>query len=475
LLIERRKQLHERAGQALESIFADQLDDHLSQLAHHYSHSDNADKAIDYLGRAGQQAVQRSAHVDAISSLTSAIDLLPKLPQGTERVQRELRLQLALGQALMSVKGMADPDVEGAIVRALELCELLGDPPQSFAVLFGLWTVHFIRGEFRTAYEHAERIMGRAHRASDSSFLLFAHDALGNNSYNMGKLTSAREHLEATIALYDPERDGVHATRLVVVDPKANCLGYLGLTLWNLGFPDQALKRGREAVAFARALPHPHSLAATEYFLSTIYQFRGEARDALESADGVATESAHHGFSLWSSLAKVQHGWAMVELGLGQQEGIAEMNDDLRNYGATGAGIGQPYFLSLLAKAYERTGRFEDGLRTLREALAIVNEHDGGQPAAELSRLRGELLLKQNESNAAEARSCFEQAIEIARKQSAKSFELRATTSLARLLRDTGRQDEARTMLADIYNWFTEGFDTADLIDAKSLLDQLTA
>jgi predicted ATPase len=165
----------------------------------------------------------------------------------------------------------------------------------------------------------------------------------------------------------------------------------------------------------------------------------------------------------------------MVELGLGQQEGIVEMNEGLRDYRATGAGIGQPCFLSLLAKAHERTGRFEDGLRTLREALAIVNEHDEGQPEAELNRLMGELLLKQNDSNAAEARSCFERAIELARKQSAKSWELLATTSLARLLASQGRRDEARTMLAEIYNWFTEGFDTADLIDAKALLEELGA
>jgi predicted ATPase len=227
LLIERRKLLHERAGQALEAIFAEQLDDHLTQLAHHYRYSDNLDKAVEYLGRAGQQALQRSAHADAISSLTSAIDLLLKLPQSTERTPRELRLQLALGQALMSVKRMAAPDAVGAIARAHELCELLGEPLQSFAVLYGLWTVHFIRGEFRTAYEHAEQIMRRARRASDSPFLLFAHVALGSNSFNMGKLLAAREHLEAAISLYDPELHSVHASRLVVVNPKANCLGYL--------------------------------------------------------------------------------------------------------------------------------------------------------------------------------------------------------------------------------------------------------
>lgn len=212
-------------------------------MAHHYRCSANVDKAIEYLGRAGQQALQRFAYDDAISSLTSAVDLLQNLPEGTERVQRELRLQLALGQALMSIKGMAAPEVERAIVRAHELCELLHDPMQSFAVLFGLWTVHFIRGEFRTAYQHAEQLMLQAQRANDPSFFLFAHVALGSNSLNMGKLMPVREHLEAIISLYEPERDSVHATRLVVVDPKANCLGYLGMALWTLGFPDQALKR----------------------------------------------------------------------------------------------------------------------------------------------------------------------------------------------------------------------------------------
>jgi tetratricopeptide (TPR) repeat protein len=321
----------------------------------------------------------------------------------------------------MSVKGMAAPDVEGAIVRAHELCELLGDPLQSFAVLFGLWTVHFIRGEFRTAYEYAEQIMHRARRASDSSLLLFAHVALGNNSFNMGKLVAARDHLEATISLYDPELHSIHATRFVVVNPKANCLGYLGMALWALGFPDEALKRGREAVAFARALPHPHSEAAAGNFLSTIHQYRGEAQAALETAESAAAVSARHGFSLWSSPAKVQHGSAMVELGRGQQEAIDEMSEGLRDFRATGAGIGLPHFLSLLVGAYEKTGRFQDGLRTLREAIAIVNEHDEGRFEAELNRLMGEFLLKQNDSNAAEAQGCFERAIAFEARPSRRS------------------------------------------------------
>ena len=183
LLIERRKLLHERAGQALESMFAEQLDDHLGQLAHHYSRSDNVSKAVEYLGRAGQQALQRSAHADAISSLTAAIDLLQRLPDSPERIQRELLLQLALGPALIAVKGWAAPEVERAYTRARELCERLGDPPELFPALLGLWAVYYLRGELRTAYELAEQLLRRAQSAHDPALLLYAHHALGDTSF----------------------------------------------------------------------------------------------------------------------------------------------------------------------------------------------------------------------------------------------------------------------------------------------------
>jgi len=206
LLIERRKQLHEHAGHALESLFAEQLDDHLTELAHHYSHSDNIERAIEYLSRAGQQALQRSAHAEAIRSLNSAIDLLQKLPNSPERVQRELRLQLALGSASIPVTGWAAPEVQRAYTRVGQLCERLGDPPEVFPALWGLWAGHHVRGELRMAYELAERLRHRAESAHDPALLFYAHLALGNTSYLMGKLLFAREHLEAAIALYKPER-----------------------------------------------------------------------------------------------------------------------------------------------------------------------------------------------------------------------------------------------------------------------------
>ena len=206
LLIGRRKLLHERAGHALESMFAERLDDHLGQLAHHYSRSDNVSKAVEYLGRAGQQALQRSAHADAISSLTAAIDLLQKLPDSPERIQRELLLQLALGPALIAVKGWAAPEVERAYTRARELCERLGDPPELFPALLGLWAVYYLRGELRKAYELAEQLLRRAQSAHDPALLLLAHLALGDTSFSMGELLLAREHLEMAISLYDRER-----------------------------------------------------------------------------------------------------------------------------------------------------------------------------------------------------------------------------------------------------------------------------
>ena len=264
LLIERRKQLHERAGHALESMFAEQLDDHLTQLAHHYSHSDNVEKAVEYLGRAGQQALQRSAHADAISSLNAAIDLLQRLPDSPERVQRELRLQLALGSASIPVTGWAAPEVERAFTRARELCERLGDPPELFPALFGLWTMYFIRAELRAAYELGEQLLQRAQEAHRPALLLLAHQALGDTLFNMGELLLASEHLEMAISLYNRERHRPRGFRHGGVDAKVNCLSYAARTLWTLGYPDRALERGNECIALAQALAHPHTLAFAE-------------------------------------------------------------------------------------------------------------------------------------------------------------------------------------------------------------------
>jgi predicted ATPase/class 3 adenylate cyclase/ribosomal protein L40E len=468
LLMERRKLLHERAGQALESMFAEQLDDHLGDLARHYSRSDNVIKAVEYLGRAGQQALQRSAHADAISSLTAATNLLQRIPDSPERVQRELRLQLALGPALIAVKGWAAPEVERVFTHARELCERLGDPPELFPVLVGLWAGYYLQGELLKAGELAEQLLRRAQGANNPTLLLYAHLALGDTSFSMGEWLLARDHLEVAISLYDRERP-----MWIGFDTGVNCLSYMALTLWTLGYPDQALKRGNEAVGLAQVLSHPLSLAFAEGPIGYLRQYRREARAAQETAEHLVALSAEHGFTHWLAQATITRGWAMAEQGHGA-EGIAQIQEGLALFRAIGNEALRPHALCLLAEACKETGRFDDGLNALAEAMAAAVEHGIRHYEAEMHRLKGELLLSQDHSKAKEAQNCFQGAIEIARNQSAKSLELRATKSLAGLLAKEGRVDEARAMLAEIYGWFTEGFVTADLKDAKALLDELS-
>jgi predicted ATPase len=373
---------------------------------------------------------------------------------------------------LSAIKGWAAPEVERALIRARELCERLGDRPELFYVLFGLFVVYYIRGELRVSYELAEQLLRRAQSENDSTHLLLAHDALGSASFDMGKLLPAREHKEAAISLYDPARHGPFAVS-TSFDVKGFALSYVAMTLWLLGYPDQALRWANEAVEFTQTLSHPLSLAGAEFFLGIVQQFRHEAHSAQMAAESAIALSVEHGFAFWSAIATILRGWAMAQQGL-NGEAIAQMEEGLAAFRATKAEIGRPRWLSLLAESCIESGRLNDGLSVLAEALAVADETEGHQHEAEIYRLRGELLLKQDPPDAAEAQKCFEQAIEIAQIQSAKSFELRATTSLARLLDRQGKRDEAHTMLAEIYGWFTEGFDTADLKNAKALLDELS-
>jgi predicted ATPase len=274
------------------------------------------------------------------------------------------------------------------------------------------------------------------------------------------------------LSLYHPQRHRPLAFRYGGTDAGVRCLSVAAVSLWDIGYPDQALKRGNEALALAQGLCHPLSLAFAEVVVSQLHQYRREARTAQETEESAIAFSAEHGLTDWLAFATSLRGWAMAEQGH-SVEGIAQLREGLAASHATGAEVNVPYFLCLLAEACTETGRLDDGLSALREPLAAADEHENRAYEAEMHRLKGELLLEQDEANATEAERCFRAAVEVARRQSAKSLELRATMSLARLLAKQGRRDEARTMLAEIYGWFTEGFDTADLKDAKALLDEL--
>jgi len=471
LLIEHRKQLHECAGQALELMFAQQLDDHLGQLAHHYGHSDNVSKAIEYLRRAGQQKMQRSAYADAINDLIAAIDLLRKLPDSPERIQRELPLQLTLGQAFIVQKGWAAQEVELAFTRALEVCERLGNPPEVFFALYGLYSMYHVRGLFEAARQRAQQLLRRAQSTDDQTLLVLGHYAMGHTSLHTGELLLARKHQDIVLSLYDQERDR-HLAFSIGGDARVSCLSYAGWTLWHLGYPDQAVERCKEAVASAQSLSHLNSLVLAEFFFTIVRVLRREPSIVQESAERLIAFSAEHGFGAWLVFGPTCRGWAMAQQSRGK-EGIEQMRQALAVTHAAGADIGRSHTLCWLAEGYREDGRLGEALDTVKEALAAADAQEERYYEPEIHRLKGELLLMQNNSNAGEAQRCFQRAIEIARKQSGKSLELRATTSLARLLERQGKRDEARAMLAEIYNWFTEGFDTADLKDAQALLDEL--
>jgi predicted ATPase len=288
----------------------------------------------------------------------------------------------------------------------------------------------------------------------------------------MGELLLASEHLEMAISLYSRERHRRRGFRRGGVDAKVNCLLYTAFTLWTLGYPDRALERGNECIALAQTLAHPFTLAFAENAVGQLHTWRREARPAQEAGERMMALSTEHGFIFWLAVSSILRGAAMAKQER-FEEGAAQIQEGLDALRAAGAENGRPQNLSLLAEACMKTGRLDDGLVALTEALAAAGEHENRHYEAETHRLKGELLLKKDDSNSAEAQSCFERAIGIARQQSAKSWELRATMSLARLLASQGRRDEARSILAQIYYWFTEGFDTADLKDAKALLDEL--
>ena len=477
VLLERRRLLHERAGEAIEEIYANHLDDHLSELARHYERSGNAAKALDYLGRAGQQAIARSGHAEAVGLFTSALELLTSLPETTERIQQELTLQLGLGPALNCIKGLTAPEVDSVYMRAHELCRQLGETPQLFPVLFGLWLLSVSRAQLQTAREQAQQLLSIAQSQPDADILLMAHCAMEQTLFFRGELVLARTHFERASALYDPTRHRLLAAVYTGVDMGVISLGYAGGTQWLLGYPDQAVDRDEQARDRAEKLSHPYSLGIALHFSSILHMFCGDGEGALKFADENVRLATDHGFQLLLPSAICFRGGALVELGQ-VEAGIAQLGEGLAALDALGAGACQTMRLGWQAAGYGRLGRVEEGLEVVAEALAASARTGECFFEAELYRLRGDLLLKRDAQAAeskveGEAEVSFRQALEIARRQQAKSWELRAATSLSRLLASQHRRDESHALLAEIYNWFTEGFDTADLKEAKALLDEL--
>jgi predicted ATPase len=471
LLRSSRQQYHQRIVQVLVEQFPETAATQPELLAHHSTEAGLLAQAVAYWQQAAQRAIERSAYVEATSHLRQGLALLQTLPESLEHTQQEVDMLIALGASRMATKGHAAPEVEQTYLRAQHLCAHLEASHQLCPVLRGLWNYYQVRAELQKAQALGEQLLSLAQHAQSSVMFPVAYRALGVTLFALGAVAAAHTHLAQGIALYDAQQ---HRTSAFLYGDDAGviCRGIDARALWYLGYPDQGLVRSDEAVTLAHQIFHPLSLSHALSSAAMFHQFRREVCVTQERADTAISLAMEQGFPLWVAVGAVLRGWTLAQQGKAQ-EGVEQMHQGVRAHRGTGAELLRPYFLALLAEAYGIIGQPEAGLTALTEALTHADKTGERWYDAELHRLKGALLLRQNADNQAEAETCFQQAIGIARSQQAKSFELRAATSLARLWQQQDKRQEAHDLLAPVYHWFTEGFDTADLKDAKALLDAL--
>jgi TOMM system kinase/cyclase fusion protein len=471
LLRSTRQQYHQHIAQVVEARFPELCETQPELVARHYTEAGLSVQAIPYWQRAGQRAGQRSAHAEAIAHLSKGLELLQSLPDTPERARQELGLQVTLGPALMIAKGWGAPEVEYVYARARALSQQVGESPELFPVLWGLWRFYLVRAEYQAARELGEQCLSLAQRVQDSALLLSAHLALGGTLYLLGELPPARAHLEQGLALYTPQEHRALAFRYGL-DLGVWCLSYVAWPLALLGYPDQALTRIREALALAQELSHPSSLAAALYYAALLHYVRREGPAAQECAEAAIALSRGQGFALYVALGTNVRGWALSVQGR-VEEGMAQMRQGRAALQTMGATLWWPAYLAWLAEAYDGMGQAPEGLTVLTEALTIAHTTGERFWEAEFHRRKGVLLLALSAEQHAEAETCLHQALAIAHRQQAKLLELRAAVSLSRLWQQQGKCQEAHGLLAPVYHWFTEGFDTIDLQEAKALLDEL--
>ena len=470
LLRATRQQLHQQIGDLLAAAPDALTAPEPEFLAHHYTAAGLPDKAIAYWRQAGRDAVSRSAHVEAIAHFTQALGLLERLPETPERAAEELGLQTSLGASFIAAKGYAAPEVESAYLRAKALCHELDNHSRLLQVSFGLQALYLTRGKLRTARQLAEECLALAQRQTEPPRLPHAHFVLGSALMFLGDLPLARHHLEQSAALYDPN---THRSRGL------NDVGVSGLvlsawTLWSLGYPDRALTCIQQALDLADALASPFSKAYVLACAPFIYQARGELLDAGRHAEAGRKLAQEQDFPHWLALATMFEGWVLTQQGQAQG-GCERIRQGMQAWRAMGAQQTTTFQLALLAEGYAKSGQIDEGLKAIAEGIAFAEQHAERYYLAELYRLQGELLLAQAADHDAAAQASFDQALQIARQQQAKSLELRAAMSLSQLWRRQGKPQQAQALLAEVYGWFTEGFKTADLQAASTLLEALTA
>jgi predicted ATPase len=470
-----RKAAWSAAGaQALLDHYGEKSAGLAAELAVLFEAARERERAADYYRVAAENAARLFAHHETVALARRGLALLQTLPDTPDRARREVPLLLTLGMQLQVAQGYAMPEAECSYSRARALCEQLREAPLLFAVLRGLWAYHLVRSELGKARELAGQLIQLAEKAQDSAQLVQAHQTLAVTSFFLGDPAATHEHVEQGLALYDAKQHGSQAY-IYGQDSAVVYLAFGAVALWQLGYPDRAVERSRQAVALSEELCQPGSLALALLFAAMVRQFRRESAAVRRDAEAMTALATEHGFPLWLAGGRVMRGWALAESGAGAHD-VAQVRQGLAGWVATGSQSNRTYYLALLAEALAQQGQAEEGLAVVAEALALVEGAGERFHAAELQRLRGELLLRgaADEAGCREAEACFRRALALARGQQAKALELRAAMSLTRLYQKQNRQAEARPLLAACHRWFTEGFDSPDLLEAAKLLAQLS-
>jgi predicted ATPase/class 3 adenylate cyclase len=472
LLKSRRQQLHARIAEYLEQEFTGAADADPEQLAHHYTQAERVPQAVSYWLRAGQKAAEHSADQEAAAHLTQGLDLVVRIEDPQDRATRELDLRIALGPVIMNIKGSADPEVAASYERALELCADVGRPDQAFPVLWGLWLHHHLSGRLEPAARLAEQLIEVARGLSDTVFQLQAQHAAWTSRYDLGELAPALEHVVRGLQLYDQDQHA--ASAFVYGGHDAGVCAYSsgGLIRFALGQPDGALRLADDGVRLARRLGQPFSLAQALCFRAIVHQLRGDVGRVAADADHLLAHCAEHHLEAWARNGHILKGWTLVARG-DTDGGLALLRPAIDQRRTSGVKTRQAYYLALFAEALAEAGQPGQALDAVAEALQISDNSQDRRWDAIALRVHADLLGAAPFEDYAAAEASLERAREIARQREARSFELRAATSLARLLAVRGEGSQARDLLAPVYAWFTEGFDTADLKDAKALLDDL--
>jgi serine phosphatase RsbU (regulator of sigma subunit) len=469
---EKRQQFHRQIAQALESRFPETALSLPELLAHHFTGAGLTQNAIDYWLKAGQRSIDRSAFAEAIGHLTQGLALVETLETSRGRDMQELQFLMRLAPAYISARGYAAPEAGPVLLRARELCQSIGDALHQFGVMLGMWEWHIVRGDLRICLQQADEGMAIAHSLRDPGVMMEALFMPAVTMFYRAEFAGSRAHCETALANYDDRERTKFWTAHTGHDAGVTHRCYLALDLWHLGYPDQALALARETCDLARSIGHGFSRAHAVDFAAFLCHYCRLSAELQSRADEETAIATDQGFPFWHALGMLHKGCGMLLDGQ-PKEALVLLKKGFAAFRASGAEIRVPSYLAMLGDAYTQLGQFDAAHQALEEGMAVAEKNDDRSHEAELQRLRGELILAQSPGRTADAEGYFQRAIETARRQRSRGWELRATTSLARLWYGQDRRTEARTVLAAVYGTYTEGLTTPDLLDAKAMLDTL--